>query len=119
MPGQKVGRSAPHETDAERCEEIAGEFYPNGEAAAAEPVGPAIKTKMPLGQSAGNLAGLERKLLNEFYEQPGRMPIGNGDKGHERQHEKASAQSNGTTTSNTTRKVIADASTLPHDGFLF
>jgi hypothetical protein len=31
------------ETDAERCEEIAGEFYPNGEAAAKESVEPAIE----------------------------------------------------------------------------
>ena len=68
------------ETDAERAEEIAGEFYPNGEAAAEEPVEPAIgqserdeqlaricelarrlrfndaKTKMLIGQSAGDLS---------------------------------------------------------------
>jgi hypothetical protein len=31
------------ETDAERCEEIAGEFYPNGKTAGAEPVEPAIE----------------------------------------------------------------------------
>ena len=30
------------ETDAERCKEIAGEFYPNGEVAAEESVEPAI-----------------------------------------------------------------------------
>ena len=96
------------ETDAERAEEIAGEFYPNGEAAAEEPVEPAIgqserdeqlaricelarrlrfndaKTKMLIGQSAGDLAGLERKLLNELDDQPGRKSAGNGDNGHRR-----------------------------------
>ncbi len=92
------------ETDAERAEEIAREFYPNGEAATEASVESAIgrserdeqlaricelarrlrfndaKTKMVLGQWAGNLAELERKLLNELDEQPGRMPVGNCDK---------------------------------------
>src|SRR5208282_2531400 len=100
------------ETDAERTEEIAGEFYPKGEAAAEEPVEPAIgqsekdehlaricelarrlgfndaKTKMLIGQWAGNLAGLEHKLLNQLDEQPGRMPPGNGDKDHRSQPKK-------------------------------
>ncbi|HEU5403199.1 MAG TPA: hypothetical protein VFU86_17720, partial [Terriglobales bacterium] len=77
------------ETDAERAKEISGEFYPKGEAATEEPVELATgqsdrdeqlaricelarglgfndaKTKMLIGQSAGDLAGLERKLLNE------------------------------------------------------
>jgi hypothetical protein len=89
-------------TDAERAEEIAGEFYPKGEAAAEEPVEPTngqserdeqlaricelarrlgfnhAKTKMLIGQSAGDLASLERKLLNELDDQPGRLPAGNG-----------------------------------------
>jgi hypothetical protein len=83
-----------HETDAERAEEITGEFYPNGGAAAeasAEPISGQsekdeqlaricelarrlgyndAKAKMLIGQSTGNLAGLERKLLNELGEQP-------------------------------------------------
>ena len=94
------------ETDAERCEEIAGEFYPNGEAAAKESVEPAIehserdeqhgricqlarrlgyndaKTRMLIGQAAGNLAGLERKLLNELDDQLERKQAGSGDNGH-------------------------------------
>ena len=94
------------ETDVERCEEIAGEFYPNGEAAAKESVEPAIehserdeqhgricqlarrlgyndaKTRMLIGQAAGNLAGLERKLLNELDDQLERKQAGSGDNGH-------------------------------------
>jgi hypothetical protein len=96
------------ETDAERAEEIAGEFYPNREVAPGESeesdAGQSekdeqlariselarqlgfdtAKTKMLLGQWAGNLGGLECKLLNELDEQPGRMPAGNGDKGPRR-----------------------------------
>ena len=131
------------ETDAERAEETAGEFYPNGTAAAEEPVEPAIgqserdeqlaricelarrlefnnaKTKMLVGQWAGSLAGLELKLLNELDEQSGRTPVGNGDKGHGRQHEKESTQPNGATTSNTQSRIVADGSTLRDEGFLF
>lgn len=131
------------ETDGERAEEIASEFYPNGDGAATGSVESAIgptdrdeqlaricelarrlgfndaKTKMLLGQAAKDLAGLEGKLLNELDEQPGRMPVGNGDKGHERQHEKESTQTNGTTTSNTQSRVIADGSTPADEGFLF
>jgi len=107
------------EAEAERAPEIAGEFYPHGDAACNELAEASIatndegeviaricelthrlgyneaKTKMSLGQWARNLAGLERKLLNEFDEQPGRVPVGNGDKGHGRQHEKESSQANG------------------------
>ncbi len=130
------------ETDGERAEEIAGEFYPNGEAAAGESVEPAIgqserdeqlsricelarrlgfndaKTKMLLGQWAGNLAGLERKLLNELDEQPGRMPAGSGDKGHQQQKKEASP-TNGTTTSHPPDTAPADGPAPPAKGFLF
>jgi len=82
------------EAEAERAPEIAGEFYPNGDAACSELADTSIapndedeviaricelthrlgyndaKTKMLLGQWAGNLAGLERKLLNELSEAP-------------------------------------------------
>jgi hypothetical protein len=105
------------ETDAERAEEISEEFYPNGEAAAGEPVKPAIgqserdeqlaricelarqlglndaKTKMLIGQSVGDLAGLERKLLNELDDQPGRKSAGHGDNSHRGAAEKGSKPS--------------------------
>ena len=83
------------ETDAERAREIAGEFYPNGEAISTTPSDAGrsasaeeqeqcaricelarrlryneAKTKMKLGQWAGNLGGLERELLNELQALP-------------------------------------------------
>ena len=80
------------EAETERAPEIAVEFYPNGDAACSELADESspsneedeliaricelahrlgyneAKTKMLLGQQAGNLAGLERKLLNELSE---------------------------------------------------
>jgi hypothetical protein len=77
------------EAEVERAPEIAGEFYPNGNAACTELAEAAVssngddelvskicelahqlgynraKTKMLLGQWAGNLLGLERSLLSE------------------------------------------------------
>src|SRR6266478_7975046 len=90
------GRSATVVPTATLIPLIAGEFYPNGNAACselAEASSPSneedeviaricelthqlgynqAKTKMLLGQWAGNLAGLERKLLNELGEVPER-----------------------------------------------
>jgi hypothetical protein len=130
------------ETDAERAEEIAGEFYPKGEAAAEEVVEPAIgqsdkdeqlaricelarrlgfndaKTKMLIGQSAGDLAGLERKLLNELDERPGKIPAGNGNK-NTRQPKKETGQTSGTTTSKPPDAVAPNGSAPPAGGFLF
>ncbi len=81
---------AVREPEEERAEEIAGEFYPDGDSALSEPVdspnGPTeedeqvaricdlarrlgyneAKTKMKLGQWAGKLAGLEAELLSEL-----------------------------------------------------
>jgi hypothetical protein len=131
------------ETDAERAEEIAKEFYPNGEAAAEEPVEPAIgqsdrdeqlaricelarrlgfndaKTKMLIGQSAGDLAGLERKLLNELDDQPRRKSAGDGDNGHRRQTKKETSQTSTTATSNPRDAARTDGSAPPDRGFLF
>jgi hypothetical protein len=128
---------------AERCEEIAGEFYPNGEAAAAESVGPAIgqserdeqhgricelarrlgynnaKTRMLMGQSAGNLAGLDRKLLDELDDQPERKRTGTGDNGHRRQPNKEISQTTAIATSNQLESVPAEGSEPPARGFLF
>lgn len=92
----ELSRGAQHvvrETETERAAEIAGEFYPSAEGAAVESVQPSndqserdeqlaricelahqlgyndAKTKVLIGQSAGDLAGLERKLHNELDEQ--------------------------------------------------
>ena len=131
------------EADAERAEEIAGEFYPNGEAAAKEPVEPSIgqserdeqlaricelarrlgfndaKTKMLIGQSAGDLAGLERKLLNELDDQLGRKSTGNGNNGHRGQPKKETSHTSRTATSKAPDKVPPDGSAPPAGGFLF
>ena len=85
------------EAEAECAPEIAGEFYPNGDAACAELAAASVssshddelvsricelthqlgynraKTKMLLGQWAGNLLGLERSLLSEL-EAPSEEP---------------------------------------------
>jgi len=82
------------ELEAERAPEIAGEFYPNGDAACSELAEASIaptgedeviaricelthrlgynkaKTKMLLGQWARNLVSLERSLLNELEALP-------------------------------------------------
>src|SRR5260370_351334 len=82
------------EAEAERAPEIAGEFYPNGDAACSELAEESIpsneedeviaricelthqlgyneaKTKMLLGQWARNLVRLERSLLNELETLP-------------------------------------------------
>jgi hypothetical protein len=131
------------ETDAERAAEIAGEFYPNGEATAEEPTEPAIgqgdrdeqlaricelarrlrfndaKTKMLIGQSAGDFAGLERKLLNELDDQPGRKSTGNGDNGHRGQPKKETTETSRTAPSKPSDRVPPDGLTSPDGGFLF
>ena len=145
-PGIELSRGVQyvvHESEGERAKELAGEFYPNSETVAAESVESSngrserdeqlaricelarrlgcndAKTKMLLGQWAADLTGLERNLLNQLDEQPGKMPVGNGNKGHGRQHEKGSTQTDGTTTSNTQNRVIADGLTPLDEGFLF
>ena len=131
------------ETDAERAEEISGEFYPNGKAAAEEPLEHSIgqserdeqlaricelarqfglndaKTKMLIGQSAGDLAGLERKLLNELDDQPGRKSAGNGGNSHRGQPKKETSQTSETATAKTPDRVPPDGSAPPYGGFLF
>jgi Recombination directionality factor-like len=106
-PAMELSRGAQYvvrETETERAAEIADEFYPKEHAAGEKPaesvVGQAerdeqlariselagrlrynnAKTKMLLGQWEPNLAGLERKLLNELDEERGTMPAGNGNR---------------------------------------
>ncbi|HEV7967879.1 MAG TPA: hypothetical protein VGP19_09925 [Candidatus Acidoferrales bacterium] len=131
------------ETDAERAEEIAGEFYPKGEAAAEEPVESAVgqserdeqlaricelarqlglndaKTKMLIGQSAGYLARLERRLLDELDDQPGRKSAGHGDNSHPGQPKKETNQASKAATSKTPDRVPPNESAPPYGGFLF
>jgi hypothetical protein len=131
------------ETETERAAEIAGEFYPNGEAATEEYVEPATEqserdeqlaricelarrlgcndanTKMLIGQSAGDLAGLERMLLNELDDQPGRKSAGSGDNGYQGQPKKETSQTSRTATSKIPDRVPPDGSAPPAGGFLF
>jgi len=91
------------ETESERAAEIAGEFYPSAEGAVVECVQPSndqnerddqlaricelarrlgcneAKTRMLIGQAAGDLAGLERKLLTELDEKPDSVRRPNAD----------------------------------------
>jgi hypothetical protein len=91
------------ETDGERAAEISSEFYPEKDATADVPAEPnssqseqdahlgricelarrlgynEAKTKMLIGQAAGNVAALERKLLNELDERPDNVLRANGD----------------------------------------
>ena len=132
-----------HESDGDRAKEIAGEFYPNGDAVAAEPVESAIgqserdeqlaricelaqrlgfndaKTKMLIGQSSGDLVGLERKLLNELDDQPGRKSAGNAANGHRAQPQKETSQTSRTATSKAPDGVLPNGSASPDEGFLF
>jgi|SRR5579875_119991 len=88
------------ETDAERAKEISGEFYPNCEATTEECAEASnrrgeqdeqlaricelthrlghneAKTRMLIGQAAGDLASLERNLLNELDEQSRKVSTG-------------------------------------------
>lgn len=131
-----------HEADGDRAKEIAGEFYPNRETAAGPSVGRSnsqserdeqlaricelarrlgfndARTKMLIGQAARDLAGLERKLLNELDEGPNRAPSGDCNNGHDRRTNKESGQDDATT-SNSSRAPASDGPTATSEGFLF
>jgi hypothetical protein len=103
------------ESDAERATEITGEFYPTNEGAGEDSSQPSLaesekgeqlaricelarrlgyndaKTKMLIGQSAGNLAAVERKLLNELDERPATTSSTKSDNGQGQQPERESA----------------------------
>lgn len=131
------------ETETERAAEIAGEFYPSGENAPVESVQPSndqrerdeqlaricelarrlgcneANTRMLIGRAAGDLAALERKLLNELDQGPTRMPAGSAGNGHERQPRKEPRQSNEATISNLPAAVLPDGASPSGEGFLF
>jgi len=131
------------ERDAERAAEIAGEFYPDNEAAADESADRStdqsdrdeqlgricelarqlrykdVKTKMLIGQSAGDLAELERKLLIELEDQSGKMPAGNGDSSLRGQPKEVTPESSGSKTATSPVAVGRDGSAPLAEGFLF
>jgi len=95
------------ESEAERAQEIAGEFYPTDDGNAEQPLDTIdgqnesdeqlaricelarrlgfnnAKTKMLIGQSARDLGGLERKLLDELDDEPKEQSADNGGNGHQ------------------------------------
>jgi Recombination directionality factor-like len=130
------------ETDAERAHEIAGEFYPNGEAIAEEPVQPGdghserdeqlarlcelarrlgyndAKTMMLIGQSAGDLIGLEQRLLDELGDQPANVPAGIGSE--DRRGQGRNGASPPSSTSTTVRRAVQPGElVLDGEGFVF
>jgi hypothetical protein len=74
---------------------------------------------MLIRESSGDLAALERKLLNELDDQPGRKLEGNGDAGQRRHPKKESYQTSKTVKSGLPNRVPPSASVPPDGGFLF
>ncbi|MFZ0520086.1 MAG: hypothetical protein WAL95_03630 [Candidatus Acidiferrales bacterium] len=131
------------ETDGERAKELASEFYPNSEGVSAESVEVSYgqneedeqlarvceaagrlgfddaKTKMLIGESAGDLAALEQKLLNELDDQPGRNSAADGTNDHESQLSQAVHQTGEGMTSPPRPAVRPRGSAPPGGGFLF
>ncbi|HEV2172410.1 MAG TPA: hypothetical protein VGR71_02535 [Nitrospira sp.] len=131
------------ETETDRAEEIAGEFYPSAEGAAVESVQPSndqserdeqlarirelarrlgcneAKTRMLIGQTAGDLAALERKLLNEFDQAPSRMAGGSANDNREGHSKEERRQFNEATTSGTPSTVLPGDLSQSGEGFLF
>jgi hypothetical protein len=132
-----------HETDAERAKEISGEFYRNTEAGAEQSAEPTVaqsekdeqlaricelarrlgyndaKTKMLVGQSAGDLAGLERKLRNELDERPQTPSAGNSTGARGRQSGKDAQRNNEAAPPNTPADPHCKQQTSPTNGFLY
>ena len=71
------------------------------------------KTKMLIGQSAGDLAGLEGKLLNELDDQPRKMSAGNGDKGQRWKQSKEAGQTSEITAAKPPTRVPAEEGGFP------
>jgi Recombination directionality factor-like len=142
--GPSPGRQyAVHEPDAERVEEIAGEFYPNGDSALSEPVdspdGPRdedaqlaricdlarrlgyneAKTKMLIGQSEGNFNGLERKLLNAVDDHLEKHATQSTDMSCGRPSQKETGQTLATTTTAPVSTILEDGSASADGGFVF
>jgi hypothetical protein len=131
------------EPDAERAKEISGEFYPNSDTAAdvsAEPnSGQSEKdeqlaricemahrlgyndarAKMLIGQAAGNLAELERKLLNELDERAATTLTGEGENGQGRQPEQKTRQTIVAMPTSRPASATAGGAMAAGEGFLF
>lgn len=131
------------ETDTERAEEIGREFYPKMGAAAdafAEPSSDQdekdeqmaricemahrlgyndAKTKMFIGQAAGNLAELERKLLNELDEQPGMTASNKSNNAQAQKRERETDPVNRSVRGSLSTSILAQGVVPADEGFLF
>lgn len=131
------------ETDAERAKEISDEFYPNsdtvGDASAEPSSGQSekaeqlaricemahrlgyneAKTKMLIGQSAGKLVELERRLLNELEEQPEKVLPAKSNHIYREPPAKTTNDCDGNVAPITDDRAAADLSAFDIDGFLF
>ncbi|HTU33685.1 MAG TPA: hypothetical protein VMF66_07775 [Candidatus Acidoferrum sp.] len=131
-----------HEPDGDRAKEIAGEFYPSCESVAAVSVEAnddqseraeqvaricalarrlglnEAKTKMFIGQSAHDLGGLERKLLNELDELPTTMPTG-GNRYENPSPKEEAGQGKEAATSIRSCSAVPDGAIPFGEGFLF
>jgi Recombination directionality factor-like len=135
-----------HESDTERAKEIGGEFYPDISAVAGEGIACVTpgncqsdgdeqlaricevahrlgyndaKTKMLIGQSADNLAELERKLLSELDERPAPAPSPNGENAQKRQPERKMGQTSGSGAPGRLVSPPSEEPTLTDEGFFF
>lgn len=77
------------------------------------------KTKILVGQSAGNLAALERKLLNELDERPARASTRKSNNGRGPQPEQESAPANQVTPAVQPGSASAERAMPGDGGFLF
>jgi len=74
---------------------------------------------MLVGQSLGNFAGLERKLLGGADEQPTGAPEGNAHKSNRRQPQNKIGQTSESAPPNQDDAVLVERSNAIADGFLF
>jgi len=131
------------EAGAERAPEIAGEFYPNGEAACSELAEASIasndedeiiaricelthqlgynqaKTKMLLGQWARNLVSLERSLLNDLEALPDKSVRVAGDADQRRACRETKSQGGETGAPSTPTAPLPREEPASFKGFLF
>ena len=132
-----------HETDAERAKEISAEFYPDGRSAADASFEPGsdqgerdeqlaricelvrrlgyndARTRMLVGQSAGNLAILERNLLNELDERPEAESNKKSENEQNLQPEAKLVQASGTSSTSESVSSPSREVMIADEGFLF
>ena len=77
------------------------------------------KTKMLIGQSADNLAELERKLFNELDERPAQTQSWNGGNAQKQPPERKTVQSSVNGVPKPLVSASSEGATFADEGFLF